>query len=228
MSPFRHTSPFWIRPVACGGCICGARIASFAMSAKLEMRIRILDEAVRIISSQGERSLRLRDVARGIGISEPTLYHYFDNRDSLVVAALAHRYRQELSATIDPFVPAVRTCTSKPEFVAILQKVYSDSFRPERTAIRMTRAEVVTSAFVRESLRDEIKSIMMESLAPSIEALQIARERGWLPSGIDVRAFALLNLSLISGRIFPEIQDDPDLLANWDALAISAVTALIS
>ena len=177
------------------------------MSAKSEMRIRILDEAVRIISSQGERSLRLRDIARGIGISEPTLYHYFDNRDSLVVAALAHRYRQELSATIDPFVPAVRKCTSKPEFIAILQKVYTDSFRPERTAIRMTRAEVVTSAFVRESLRDEIKSIMMESLAPSIEALQIARERGWLPSGIDVRAFALLNLSLISGRIFPEIQE---------------------
>ena len=198
------------------------------MSAKLEMKTRILDEAVRIISSHGERALRLRDVARAIGISEPTLYHYFDNRDSLVVAALAHRYRNELSATIDPFVPAVRNCTSKPEFITILQKVYTDSFRPERTAIRMTRAEVVTSAFVRETLRHEIKSIMMESIAPSIEALQVASDRGWLPAEIDIRAFALLNLSLISGRIFPEIQDDPDLLAKWDALAISAVTALIS
>jgi AcrR family transcriptional regulator len=192
------------------------------------MRTRILDEAVRIIAVQGERSLRLRDLARGIGISEPTLYHYFENRDSLVVAALAHRYRIELSETIDPFVPAVRKCTTQAEFMSVFHKVYRDSIAPGRMAVRMTRAEVVASAFTRESLRVEIKEIMMESLGPSIEALQIAKDRGWLRPDIDIHAFAFLNLSLISSRIFPEIQGDPDLLAQWDDLAFSAVKSLIT
>ena len=69
---------------------------------------------------------------------------------------------------------------------------------------------------------------MLKSLEPVIESLAIARERGWLRSDIDIEAFALLNLSIISSRIFPEIQDNPDLLAKWDELAIRAVTALLS
>ena len=68
----------------------------------------------------------------------------------------------------------------------------------------------------------------MESLGPSIEALQIAKDRGWLRPDIDIHAFAFLNLSLISSRIFPEIQGDPDLLAKWDDLAFSAVKSLIT
>ena len=122
------------------------------MSTPLDTRTRLLDAAVQIIAKDGERALRLRDVARSVGISEPTIYHYFPDRDSLIVAALARRYEGELAETVNPFVPAVQKCQSKAQFISILQSVYHDSFRPDRTVIRITRAEVVTSAFHREQL----------------------------------------------------------------------------
>lgn len=193
-----------------------------------DTKTRILDAAIDLIEANGERSLRMRDVAAAVGIAEPTIYHYFPDRDSLVVAAHARRYRRELSVTVDPFLPAVQTCESKEEFVKILQSVYHHSFEPGRTSVRATRAEVVGTSFRLEKLRTEVSVAMMESLAPSIEALKLAQSRGWMRTDIDPEAFAIFNLSLISSCIFPEIQNNPDLLAKWEELAISAITAVLS
>jgi AcrR family transcriptional regulator len=190
------------------------------------MRLQILDAAVRLIEEKGERALRLRDVAASVGIAEPTLYHYFPNRDALVVAAHAQRYRTELAVTVEPFLPAVQDCKSKEEFITILQSVFVHSFNPERAPIRATRAEVIGSAYRRESLRREVSEAMMDSLAATIEALKLAQSRGWLRNDVDPRAFAIFNLSLISGLIFPEIQSDDSLLDQWKRLAIEAATAL--
>ena len=192
------------------------------------MRLQILDAAVRLIEEKGERALRLRDVAASAGIAEPTLYHYFPNRDALVVAAHARRYRTELAATVDPFLPAVRECESKEDFIRIFQSVFLFSFNPQRAAMRATRAEVVGSAFRREGLRREVSEAMMDSLAPTIEAVQFAQSRGWMRSDIDPRAFAIFNLSLISSCIFPEVQSDEALLDQWKRLAIEAATALVT
>ena len=193
-----------------------------------DTKTRILDAAIDLIEANGERALRMRDVAAAVGIAEPTIYHYFPDRDSLVVAAHARRYRRELSVTVDPFLPAVQTCTSKEEFVKILQSVYHHSFEPGRTSVRATRAEVVGTSFRLEKLRAEVSVAMMESLSPSIEALKLAQSRGWMRTDIDPEAFAIFNLSLISSCIFPEIQNNPDLLAKWEELAISAITAVLS
>ena len=190
-------------------------------------KTRILDAAIDLIEANGERALRMRDVAAVVGIAEPTIYHYFPDRDSLVVAAHARRYRRELSVTVDPFLPAVQTCASKEEFVKILQSVYHHSFEPGRTSVRATRAEVVGTSFRLEKLRTEVSVAMMESLAPSIEALKLAQSRGWLRTDIDPEAFAIFNLSLISSCIFPEIQNNPELLTKWQELAISTVTTFI-
>ena len=193
-----------------------------------DTKTRILDAAIDLIEANGERALRMRDVAAVVGIAEPTIYHYFPDRDSLVVAAHARRYRRELSVTVDPFLPAVQTCESKEEFVKILQSVYHHSFEPGRTSVRATRAEVVGTSFRLEKLRTEVSVAMMESLAPSIEALKLAQSRGWMRTDIDPEAFAIFNLSLISSCIFPEIQNNHDLLAKWEELAISAITAVLS
>ena len=190
-------------------------------------KTRILDAAIDLIEANGERALRMRDVAAVVGIAEPTIYHYFPDRDSLVVAAHARRYRRELSVTVDPFLPAVQTCTSKEEFVKILQSVYHHSFEPGRTSVRATRAEVVGASFRLEKLRAEVSVAMMESLSPTIEALKLAQSRGWLRTDIDPEAFAIFNLSLISSCIFPEIQNNPELLTKWQELAISTVTAFL-
>lgn len=198
------------------------------MSETLDTRTRLLEAAIRLIEANGERALRLRDVAAVVGVKEPTIYYYFPDREALVVAAHALRYRQELSVTLDPFLPAVEACSTKEEFIKILHSVYHNSFKPERTPVRATRAEIVGSSFRLKNLQSEVSATMRESLIASVEALKIAQSRGWIRRDIDPEAFAFFNLSLISSCIFPEIQNDPELLSKWQKLAIEAASLLIS
>jgi AcrR family transcriptional regulator len=192
-----------------------------------DTRSRILHSAIDIIQAEGERSLRLRSVAAAVGISEPTLYHYFANREALITAAHAERYRLELSTTVDPFLPAVMKCQTREQFIKIVQDVFIQSFKPGRNLIRATRAEIVGASIHREELRAEVSKVMRESLHPTIEALEFAQSRGWLSTDIDPETFAFLNLSLLSGAIFPEVQDDPQLLEKWHSLAIRTITTLL-
>ena len=168
----------------------------------------------------------MRSVADAVGISEPTLYHYFKNRDALVVAAHAQRYRAELAGTVDELLPAVETSTSKEEFLAILEAVYQRAYNPERAGIRATRAEIIGSAWRREELRVEVATAMLDSLTNSVAALRVAQSRGWLADDIDPQAFAIFNLSLMSGLLFPEIQQNDALLRDWKKLALEAVMAI--
>ena len=198
------------------------------MDGPSDTKARLLDAAIDLIESKGERALRLRDVAAAVGIAEPTIYHYFPNREALIAASHARRYRRELATTVDPFLPAVKKCRSREEFIGILQSVYLHSFEPGRAEVRATRVEVVGAAFRREALRAEVSQAMMESLGPSIEGVRYAQSQGWMRADIDPEAFAVFNLSLISSCIFPELQNNPDLLSKWEVLAIEAVTGLVA
>jgi AcrR family transcriptional regulator len=197
------------------------------MDSASDMKTKILDVAIAQIEAEGERSLRLRKIAAAVGLTEPSLYHYFPNREALLVSSQARRIRTNLALTIDPFIAAVWKCTSREQFLEALNGVYRHSYQEERVVIRAVRAEIVGNAFHREGLRQAVKSALDEALAEAIKCLDFAQQQGWLRPGIDTSAFAMFNLSLISSLVFPEIYGDSDLLNNWKMLAFESITALV-
>ncbi|MFC5063219.1 TetR/AcrR family transcriptional regulator [Actinomycetospora atypica] len=50
-----------------------------------EQRRRILDAAVVVFSRRGYRATSMNDVAAGVGLSKPTLYHYVRTKQDLLV-----------------------------------------------------------------------------------------------------------------------------------------------
>lgn len=192
------------------------------------MRQRILEATVERIESAGERSVRLRDIARAVGIAEPSLYHYYPNREALIVESQAYRLRRSLAITVDPFVDAIRHCSSREEFIRILLSVYQHSYEAERAAVRAVRAEIVGNSFHRKDLQAVVAEAFTKALEQSVEALDLAQQRGWLPERIDTSAFAMFNLSLISSLVFPEVYADATLLTNWKMLAEQAITLIIT
>lgn len=189
---------------------------------------KILEATIARIEASGERSVRLREIAKAVGIAEPTLYHYFPNRESLIVAAQARRLRLSLAITIDPFLAAVRHCRSRDEFLDVLLGVYRHSYQPERAIVRAVRAEIVGNSFQHGNLHREVADAIGEALTESINALDFAKEQGWLPAHTDTAAFAMFNLSLISSLIFPEVYGDDSILEGWKVLAQEAITALVT
>jgi AcrR family transcriptional regulator len=191
------------------------------------MHLSILDATVALIEQGGESAVRLRAIAQRVGITQPTLYHYFSDRETLIIAAHARRLKVNLATTINPFLAAVRNCTTQEEFLEVLLGVYYHSYQPDRVVVREVRAELIGASIQREKLRIEVINELNSSLAEAVDAIQFAKDKGWLRPDIDTRAFALFNLSLISSLVFPEIQKDGTLTDHWKQLAIEAITSIV-
>jgi AcrR family transcriptional regulator len=63
-----------------------ARSAGAAVGSRAdEQRQRILDAAVGVFSRQGYRATSMNDIAAGVGLSKPALYHYVRTKQDLLV-----------------------------------------------------------------------------------------------------------------------------------------------
>lgn len=58
-----------------------------------QMRQRILDAAVQVLSDKGYAGFRMADVAAVAGVSRGAQSHHFESKDALVLAALEHVFR---------------------------------------------------------------------------------------------------------------------------------------
>lgn len=72
-----------------------------------QTRQRILDQAIRALADAGPHGITLAEVARGAGVSEPTLYRHFGSREQLY-EALEERAQEEIGlppvpGTLDEF-----------------------------------------------------------------------------------------------------------------------------
>lgn len=68
-------------------------------------RERILTEAVALFAARGVDGVPVRDVAARVGISAPTLYHHFPDKQSLYLAAV----RRAFASTEEGIVRALET-----------------------------------------------------------------------------------------------------------------------
>ena len=50
-----------------------------------EQRARVLAASVEIFGTRGFRATSMNEIAAGVGLSKPTLYHYFRNKEDLLV-----------------------------------------------------------------------------------------------------------------------------------------------
>ena len=192
-----------------------------------EMHSKILDSAISLLETGGEPAVRLRSIAKMVGITEPTLYHYFKDRESLIVAAHTRRLKVNLTTTIEPFLAAVHSCQNQAEFLDVFLGISRYSWDPGRKIVREARAELIGASIKREDLRNSIVEEINTSLEPSIEALNFAKSKGWLRQSIDSKSLALFYLSVVSSAIYVEMQNDEALFDHWTKLASAAITALV-
>jgi AcrR family transcriptional regulator len=193
----------------------------------VRMRAQIVDAVISQIEAEGDASVRLRDIAAAVGIAEPSLYHYFSGREELITAAHSERYRRNLAETIDPFVAAVRSSASREEFVEVFRRLYAFAFRPERAAVRETRADIIGSSLHRPHLHRQIAQMTRESLDSTVEVLRFAQEKGWLRGDIDPTAFSFWNMAHMSSLLYAELQNDEEMVTAFKKIALEAVVSIV-
>ena len=187
-------------------------------------RARILEAAINVIENDGEAGLRTKDIAAHAGITEPTIYHYFGNRDGLVTAAQLERYVRGLRDTNDVVSKFMPTVTSREELAASVMEALRFLGDPSRTALRRARASALGSAINRPELLSQIAEATVAADRELAVQVAEAQRRGWVRAGLDPMAVAAwIHHNAASPRIYLEISPGQYHEAAYDALVAASV-----
>ena len=183
---------------------------------------------MQLIDKLGENAVRLRDVAEAVGVKEPSIYHHFENRESLLEAAQIERYRRSYLEMIMPLRMAVELADTREEFETAVRKVLEWSYKPDREPIRSVRAHVMGLAQSSQSMADRVREVNSEICSGVAEIFVKAQNRSWMRDDLDPLALAYWSISQLNGRVMAEMDPSRVDVEAWDHVSITAVMRLVT
>lgn len=188
---------------------------------------KILDEAIRIIESSGEASVRVHDIESAVGVTAPSIYHFFGNREGLIVAAQAERILRSFEGFDSISREMLAKVTSKEELRAVFHELMAFVFSPTRALERQRRISILGSAEGRPDLATVVGETSRAFLQSAAENLQVFQDRGWVRADLDLVAFNQWLSGVILGRVYIEIGTEPSPNPAWDSIATSAIEFIV-
>lgn len=188
---------------------------------------RILEAAITAIETGGEASLRVDAIAGAAEITKPSIYHFFGDRDGLIAAAQAERYRRSILSGLDQATERTRGANSREEFEALIPGFVEVAMASAGPARRAERIQVLGSAVSRSELTSEVVEATKQAIEHTRELVEIATERGWIRPAFDSDAIALWWLSTTMGRHLFDLVDDARLHQQWRAMAIADLRLIL-
>ena len=184
---------------------------------------RLLNAAIDVINEQGVKGIRIREIAAAAGVREPSVYHFFGSREGLVEAALVERFNVHLSELYRVFGTKLKDCRTQEDFVALVRRMFQQSFSEERNQMRSMRADIIGSAQSRPKLKEAITQKMLESYTELNNFIEGAQIRGWVDPKLDGLTFAAWMMSIVNGRVYIEMNPEPYNAETWEKLSVDAV-----
>ncbi len=171
---------------------------------------QILDAAAVMFAEKGFHQTTTRDIAKQAGISEGTIYNYFDSKTTLLLG-IFERMKAAVQPDDDPTVADIDLRSFIKMFLAHpLTALREDNFALFR---------VVTSEML---INDELRTLYVEHiLEPTLKLGEAYLQAHMQKQGKDL-VNARLTIRIISGMvqglIIQNILGDPVLEAQWDEL----------
>ena len=188
-----------------------------------DTRTRILEAAMSVIEDTGEGTLRVQKIAESVGVREPSVYHFFKNREELVEAAHVERYRRSHLEMVRPFEAGAALADSAEDFRRIVKKILSLVYAAEREHIRSTRMSVLGAAQTSPMIADAIRQINFDIHSKIADVLASAQEKNWIRKEVDPLAAAYWINGQILGRVMAEMDKDQVDLDKWNQISETAV-----
>jgi AcrR family transcriptional regulator len=188
-----------------------------------DTRTRILEAAMSVIEDTGEGALRVQKIAESVGVREPSVYHFFKNREELVEAAHVERYRRSHLEMVKPLQAGAALADNAEDFRRIVKKVLSLVYTAEREHIRSTRMSVLVAAQTSPTIAEAIRQINFEVSSRLAEVFLTAQEKNWIRKEVDPLAAAYWVNGQILGRVMAEMDKDRVDLDKWNQISETAV-----
>lgn len=190
-------------------------------------RGRLLEAAIEVIEREGEAALRVDAVAEKAGVTKPSIYHFFHDRDGLIVAAQAERYYRSLFIGVRQLdLDALLGTASHDEYIEMLRATFLAAMSTDGVEQRRVRAQALGSAVTRPALRAAILEVHREVVATLTRVLAHGQERGWLRSDFSPSALSSWWFGISAGRHLVEEYSEYADAAAWPAIVWSTVAHL--
>ncbi len=175
---------------------------------RIMMRQDILDAALQIVQSSGFKDLSMRALGRAVGVTAPTLYDYFSNKDAVLNALYLEGVRG-LRHSFDEIAFSQETSARKLNRIAHAYRHFS-----------VTQTEIFMLVFGRvdaayrpgETEREECKQLMIPIHHIVLEAIENGSMRPCDPMAaghflwMTVHGFVMLEVNNVLGDCPPEEQ----------------------
>jgi AcrR family transcriptional regulator len=192
-----------------------------------DTRTQLLEATMDAISLGGESSVRVGAIAAAAGVREPSVYHFFKNREALVEAAHIERYRRSFVEYLKPFEVVAHLAETQADFERGIRKILAMIYGAERAEVRSVRMSVMGAAQSNPSIAVAVSAINHEVAASLAEVVTFSQERGWFTKDLDALAVAYWVLGQIQGRVMSEMDPAKVDLDAWDKVSIEAVVAIL-
>jgi AcrR family transcriptional regulator len=203
----------------------GTRSASTLPPVGAETRDQLIEAAIAVIETDGEQAIKVRDIATRAGVTEPSLYHFFGDRNGLIEEAQAVRFGRDQMDVLAGFADAILACQSRQDFVELVRTAFTNALQPTRSPQRFTRINVLGSIQGRPNLQRKLADHQQETNKVVGDALRVAQKLGFIRPDLDCYTLAVWTVGLATGRVLIEI--DPELVDGdeWNRLAVEALLA---
>jgi len=196
------------------------------MSVELDTRAKLLNATIEAISSGGESSVRVSTVATTVGVREPSVYHFFKNREALVEAAQIERYRRSYLEMILPFEAAALMSDTWADFERAVRKIFAAVYSPERAELRSIRMNVMGAAQSSPAIAAAVIEINHETAESLARVMTFGQEKGWVTKDLDAMALSYWGIGQINGRVMAEMNPSQVDLDAWTKVSIEAVLGI--
>jgi AcrR family transcriptional regulator len=196
------------------------------MSVELDTRAKLLNATIDAITAGGEGSVRVSTVAAAVGVREPSVYHFFKNREALVEAAQIERYRRSYLEMILPFEAAALISDTWADFERAVRKIFAAVYSPERAELRSIRMNVMGAAQSSPAIAAAVIEINHETAESLARVMTFGQEKGWVTKDLDAMALSYWGIGQINGRVMAEMNPSQVDLDAWNKVSIEAVMGI--
>jgi len=190
-------------------------------------RQRLLEAAIEALEVGGEAALRVDEIAAAAGVTKPSLYHFFGDRDGLVAAAQAERFFRLMMQGLDEGLEMVRSAGSVEEFAAMFPDMVAIGSGEAGERRRAARAAVLGSATSRPALTNEIRDVLVAASKQLADFFRIGKERGMIRDDFDDDAMSMWWFSVLAGRHVIDVLDDDRITAQWKQMTVASLQAVL-
>lgn len=186
-----------------------------------DMQRRVLDAAVKVLSTRGYAGFRTAEVSRIAGVSRGAQLHHFPTKDQLIVAALRHVYEEALA------VSRQRALSVDPA-KDILDLVLDDAREFFFSKHFLVAIDIVLSTATDPGVREQVLEIARAARLPVEQAWGRALAAAGIPADLAPGLLSIM-LSVVRGHAVRKLWDnDPERDAQHFTMLREMVRAYVA